>query len=168
MILGEEFTEPVGAPSSVPQYRLMNVFTKCTEDLIKMSVLQESTDHDSCLRVVICTAAFGMGIDCVGFNRVVHFGPPDDVETYIQQSGRAGRDGLPAHCLLFIGKDQCRFCDKTMKNYCGNTTICRKDCLFLEFSSYTSTGYKCNCCDVCAERCKCSTCLQLLEAIQCI
>ena len=47
----------------------------------------------SSLRVVIATVAFGMGIDCAAIRQVVHLGAPDDVEAYIQDTCRAGRDG---------------------------------------------------------------------------
>ncbi|XP_065915560.1 ATP-dependent DNA helicase RecQ-like [Dysidea avara] len=90
--LGSEFMEPIGAHYSLPQYRLVNVYTKDTEEYTKSSVLAQCTDASSCLRVIICTAAFGMGVDCIGVNRVIHYGPPNDVETYIQQTGRSGRN----------------------------------------------------------------------------
>jgi len=163
--LGDDFTEPIQVPHELPQYRLVNMFTKATEEDIKMSVLEQCTNN-SCLRVVICTAAFGMGINCVDFNRIIHFGPTDDVETYIQQTGRTGRNGKLSLCWLFIGKDQIRFCDKNMKIYCENTTTCRRDSLFSGFSSYKSHEFKCSCCDICAERCKCVRCLDLFKIIQ--
>jgi len=164
--LKEQFTEPVGTPVELPDYRLVNIFTKATEDYIKSSVLKQCADANSCLRVVICTAAFGMGIDCADFNRTIHFGPPDDVETYIQQTGRAGRNGKQSYCYLFIAKNQMRFCDKNMKIYCENTVTCRRDSLFSGFSSYKSLPLKCNCCDVCAEKCKCVKCLDVMKGFQ--
>ena len=46
---------------------------------------------DSCLRVLICTNAFGMGIDCKAVHNVVHWGPPEEIEAYVQEVGRGGR-----------------------------------------------------------------------------
>lgn len=54
--------------------------------------------------VVICTNAFGMGLDVPNVRLVVHWQHPASVEDYLQEYGRAGRDGLPAVAVLFTGK----------------------------------------------------------------
>jgi ATP-dependent DNA helicase RecQ len=57
------------------------------------------------LRAVICTNAFGMGIDVPDVRLVVHWQHPASVEDYLQEFGRAGRDGRPALAVLFTNPD---------------------------------------------------------------
>ena len=63
---------------------------------------QESFIRDD-VQIMVATVAFGMGINKPDIRFVLHYDLPQNVEGYYQQIGRAGRDGLQAHCLLLFG-----------------------------------------------------------------
>lgn len=158
-VLGSDSTHPPGSPN-LPKFRLFDCFTSSTHPLVKDEILRAFTTPSS-LRVVVATIAFGMGVDTPDIRNVVHWGPPEDIEQYVQSTGRAGRDGAVAHATLLCGAGLNRHVDKNMKKYCSNNAECRRQLLFTVFDGYVEDSglIGCTCCDLCKSQCECGACV---------
>jgi len=160
--LGKEATEPVGVLMALPYCWLVDMFTACTHPTVKKAILDTFPKRDSVLRVVVATIAFGMGLDCPNVRKVIHWGPSSDVESYIQETGRAGCDRLPATAVLyFTNTDLRQIKDLSIREYCRNTMWCRREMLLKDFDAAEdacSSISMCQCCDVCENACVCVTC----------
>ena len=64
---------------------------------------QEAFIYDK-VGIIVATNAFGMGIDKSNVRYVIHYNMPATMDAYYQEAGRAGRDGLPADCILLFGE----------------------------------------------------------------
>ncbi|XP_066924616.1 probable ATP-dependent DNA helicase RecS [Clytia hemisphaerica] len=75
-----------------PRLRRVDMFHGGTPDSLKSHILDQVTKQDTHLRVVSCTIAFGMGVNCRGVNESIHFGPSKSITLFVQESGRIGRN----------------------------------------------------------------------------
>ena len=152
--LKEDFTEPPNSPD-LHVFRLVDMYTRASLLEMNEKVMASFKTPGSKLRIVIATIAFAMGVDCPDIRQVLHYGPPSLVEEYVQETGRAGRDGLPSKAILIY-----KTVGKEMVDYGQNSYICRRKLLFQNFLCYKEDIIepKCICCDICKIKCECENC----------
>ena len=159
--LGKDFTDPPGYPD-YHKFRLVDMYTRASSKEMKKKVLASYMSTGGKLRIVLATTAFSMGIDCPDISNVIHFDPPPNVEQYVQETGRAGRNGELASALLLYGRTG-KHTQQAMINYGTNFNQCHCITLFKHFLFYKDTEFSlpiCKCCDICETKCKCTQCIQ--------
>lgn len=144
--------------------RTCEKFDACTSKSVKTRIVESFTKPDGAVRIVISTVAFAMGIDVPNIHTVIHWGPPNDVESYVQETGRGGRDGKATNATLYYNKRdivKSGHVQESMRMYCMNVVQCRRQQLmkqFCEVDRIDTPEFMHMCCDLCAGKCKCPLC----------
>ena len=130
------------------------------------AIVQEGFTKDN-IQIVVATVAFGLGINKPNVRYVIHFEPPRTLESYYQEIGRAGRDGLPAEALFLVAdKDVSRIKKRISEgdnlqrvnvemhrfaamNAFIDAQTCRRQVVLNYFAEYTQKS--CGNCDICLD-----------------
>ena len=112
--LGDGSYYPPGA-ERVSDNRFFGMFHANTPQHNKEIVLSSLTRPDGVVRVVFATEALGMGINLRDVNTIIHYGAPQSIEDYFQESGRGGRSGDPARSIVYWKPIDCHLKKKLAK-----------------------------------------------------
>ena len=84
--------------------RICEKFTACSSPNTKGKIIASFTHPNGIVRIVVATVAFGMGLDSPNVRTVIHWGPPEDLEMYVQETSRGGRDNVLSNAILYYNK----------------------------------------------------------------
>ena len=138
----------------VPANRLLGIYHSMTWPTYKVRVTDSFKQDSGCVKVVVATSALSMGVNFPDVKFVIHIGPARSTVDHIQEAGRAGRNGKPAHNVIIYHGNQLSQCDKSVKTFCKTDTCIRK-ALFEEYAAVESLTCLYDCCSNCEKKCLC-------------
>ena len=135
----------------IPENRIFAQYHKEYTEKLKKFIVSEICREESKIRLIFATVALGMGLNVPSIRHVIHYKPPTCMEKYFQETGRAGRDGLPATATLYYNNADIRSnrpgITSEMIKYCRNKNKCRR-VVMLEYFGY-QPSQNLVCCDIC-------------------
>ena len=137
---------------------LFGMFHSKITDYEQSALLESFSKPDGVCRILFSTIAFGMGLNIPNIYRVIHDGPAESVDHYVQESGRGGRDGHLCEVVLYLYSGSTRGkISSEMKMYCKNKKCCRRIQLMECFPGHIEFPQPAHmCCDICATECLCN------------
>ena len=89
----EHLDDSLGEAAFIPKSdnRIFEMYHQKTDDEVKEMIVESFQDSDGTIRVCLSSTSFSMGVDVKGVNTIVHYGACNDLDDYLQESGRAGR-----------------------------------------------------------------------------
>ena len=136
---------------------LVEMLRSCTPSANKEYFIKSFQQGCGVIRVLMATIAFGMGVNCQAVSRVIHFAPSKNIESYAQETGRAGRNGSQAIAYLLNNGLLLNHVELDIKSYI-KTDMCRRKTILKHFAENAVVESVLHlCCDNCAAKCECGS-----------
>ena len=158
--LGKESYCPSGA-TQTSDNRLFAMYHAHTPKHNKEVVLKSMMKPEGVVRVVFATVALGMGVNLQNTNATIHYGAPQSIDDYFQESGRGGRSGENATSVVYWKPADCPLRTQpttahdheipSVRRYLENTSVCQRQWLLEHFDPLCAKpgSDPSKCCDVC-------------------
>ena len=136
--------------STDPCTRLFAQYHAPQTQKMKSGILNEIKQEHSMIRVILVTTALGMGVNVANVSQIIHIGPPSSLEQYMQEIGRAGRNGCQASAILYFNNSDIsknnKIIDKSIRDYCSSEGCLRRK--LLQYFGFIPNIQE-RCCGVC-------------------
>lgn len=112
----------------------------------KKEQIRSDMTKEGKIRILICTNSAGMGVNFYGVHNVIHYGLPREMDTLVQQMGRAGRDGEPSYELIMYKchKGQLKQVEEELVQLAKDSQ-CRRDIYALHMEAKLEKFFQCTC-----------------------
>ncbi|XP_078318569.1 ATP-dependent DNA helicase RecQ-like [Crassostrea virginica] len=148
IVVDEAHLVPQWGEDFRPMFKNICNLKSINSDFISVLALTATASSNDKVKVVLATIALGMGADLQNVKHIIHAGPPTCPEVYVQEVGRAGRDGHAAEAVLYFNNSD--LAEKPVENSMiefFRTKSCRRQFLSTYFDAPFESVF--NCCDVC-------------------
>ena len=145
------FIEKASTGEKLP---LVEMLHSCTPATNKKNVLTSFQHEDGIIRVLVATIALSMGVNCKAVHRIMHYGPSKNIEAFVQETGRDGRDGHQSNSFLLYHGMLLNHVEGDIKLFIKSTD-CRRKAILEHFDNDNERPLKHLCCDHCANNCDC-------------
>ncbi|XP_052217790.1 ATP-dependent DNA helicase RecQ-like [Dreissena polymorpha] len=139
---------------NIPESRLFAQYHMNYTEKMKKFIVSELGKENCKIRLIFATVALGMGLNAPHIRVVIHYKPPTSIESYFQETGRAGRDGLPSKAILYYNNTDLRKnrpgIQQNIIDYCKNDSRCLREVMLKTFGCPKSENIK-DCCCACDE-----------------
>jgi ATP-dependent DNA helicase RecQ len=117
----------------IPQNRIFAQYHKDYPNTMKLLIVSDFVKERSNLRLVLATVALGMGLNAPCIQQIIRCRPPTTMEKYMQEIGRAGRNGLEAEAIMFynmsdVSKSRKGFTTAMREFFCLKIYVTVRNC----------------------------------------